>query len=106
LRLGYAYKGGTFRGEGATKMRFSRLLLVVVAALPLCACFMTAEEIAANDDARCRSAGLKPGTPAYAKCREDIRNRRAMSDMAMRIGAQNQIWSMQEMNTQMMMRQH
>jgi len=67
---------------------------------------MTAEEIAANDDAHCRSAGLKPGTPAYAQCREDIKNRRAMSDMAMRIGAQNQIWSMQEMNRQMMMRQH
>jgi hypothetical protein len=50
-------------------MRFSRLLLVVAAALPLCACFMTPEEIAANDDADCRSAGLKPGTQAYAKCR-------------------------------------
>jgi len=87
-------------------MRFSRLLLVVVATLPLCACFMTAEEIAANDDARCRSAGLKPETPAYARCREDIKNRQAMSEMAMRIGAQNQIWSMQGMNTQMMMRQH
>jgi hypothetical protein len=87
-------------------MRFSRLLLAVVAALPLCACFMTAEEIAANDDARCRSARLKPGTQAYAKCQEDIKNRRAMSDTAMRIGVQNQIWSMQEMNTQQMMRQH
>lgn len=87
-------------------MRFSQLVLVVVAALPLCACFMTAEEVAADDDARCRGAGLKRGTAAYAKCRDDITNRRAMQDMAMRIGAQNQIWSMQEMNTQMMMRQH
>jgi hypothetical protein len=84
---------------------FSRLLLVVAAALPLGACFMTAEQIAADDDAHCRSAGLKPGTPAYAKCREDITNRRAMSDMAARIGMQNQMWSMQQMNTQMMMRQ-
>jgi hypothetical protein len=68
-------------------MRFSRLLLAVVAALPLCACFMTAEEIAANDDARCRSARLKPGTQACAKCQEDIKNRngnahrRAESDL-------------------------
>jgi len=50
-------------------MRFSRLLLVVAAALPLGACFVTHEEIAANDDAACRSAGLKPGTPAYIKSR-------------------------------------
>jgi len=68
---------------------------------------MTAEErareIAADDDAHCRSAGLKPGTPAYAKCREDIKNQRAMSDMAMRIGMQNQQWTMQEMSTRAMM---
>jgi len=87
------------------KTHFSRLLLVVAAALPLSACFLTAEQIAANDDVHCRSAGLKPGTPAYAKCREDIKNRQAMSDMAARIGMQNQMWSMQQMNTQMMMRQ-
>ena len=88
-------------------MRFSRLLLIIATALPLSACLtaMTAEEIAAHDDAACRDAGLKRGTPAYAKCREDIKNRRAMSDTAMRIGAQNQQWSMQEMNTSMMMQQ-
>lgn len=85
-------------------MRFSRVLLIVAAALPLDACFMTAEQIAADDDAACRHAGLKQGTPAYAQCREDIKNRRAMSDMAARIGMQNQMWSMQQMNTQMMMR--
>ena len=90
-------------------MRFSRLLLIVAVALPLCACFRTAEEVAAidaaRDDAHCRDAGLKPGTPAYAKCREDIKNRRAMSDTAMQIGMQNQQWSMQEMNRSMMMQQ-
>ena len=85
-------------------MRFSGILLIVAAALPLGACFMTAEQIAADDDAACRHDGLKRGTPAYAQCREDIKNRRAMSDMAARIGMQNQMWSMQEMNTQMMMR--
>jgi hypothetical protein len=88
-------------------MRFSRLALIVVAALPLGACFMTAEQIAADnaarDDAQCRSAGLKPGTPAYAKCREDINNRRAMSDMAARIGMQNDMWAMQQMSNRAMM---
>jgi hypothetical protein len=34
-----------------------------------------ARAIAANDDAACRSAGAKPGTPAYAKCLEDRKNR-------------------------------
>jgi CO dehydrogenase nickel-insertion accessory protein CooC1 len=90
-------------------MRFSRLLLIAALTLPMSACFRTAEEVAAidaaRDDAHCRDAGLKPGTPAYAKCREDIKNRRAMSDTAMRIGAQNQQWSMQEMNSSMMMQQ-
>jgi hypothetical protein len=90
-------------------MRFSRILLVVAAVLPLGACFQTAEEVAARDaaydDAQCRDMGLKRGTLAYAKCREDIKNRRAMSDMAMRIGQQNQQWSMQQMNQSMMMQQ-
>jgi len=85
-------------------MRFSSILLIATAVLPLGACFMTAEQIAADDDAACRHHGLKRGTPAYAQCREDIKNRRAMSDMAARIGMQNQMWSMQQMNTQMMMR--
>jgi hypothetical protein len=88
-------------------MRFSRLVLIVVAALPLGVCFMTAEEVAADnavrDDAACRHDGLKSGTPAYAKCREDIKNRRAMQDMAMRIGMQNQQWTMQQMSTRAMM---
>jgi len=60
-------------------------------------------EIAARDDARCREAGTKPGTPAYAKCLEDMSNRRHMSEMAMRIGMQNQIWSQQEMTRNQMM---
>jgi len=82
---------------------FSRLLLVVAAALPLSACFLTAEQIAANDDAACRSAGLKPGTPAYAKCREDRSNLRFAQNMEAQ-AMQRQMWSMQQMNTQLMMR--
>jgi hypothetical protein len=85
--------------------QFSRLLLVVAAALPLGACFVTAEEIAANDDAACRSAGLKPGTPAYAKCREDRSNLRFAQNMEAQ-AMQRQMWAMQQMNTQMMMRGH
>jgi hypothetical protein len=84
-------------------MHFSRLLLVVAAALPLGACFLTAEQIAANDDAACRSAGLKPGTPAYAKCREDRSNLRFAQNMEAQ-AMQRQMWSMQQMNTQLMMR--
>ena len=88
-------------------MRFSRLVLIVAAALPLGACFMTAEEVAADnarrDYAACRHDGLKPATPAYAKCREDIKSRRGMADMAAQIGRQNDIWAMQSMNRATMM---
>lgn len=84
-------------------MQFSRLLLVVAAALPLGACFLTAEQIAANDDAACRSARLKPGTPAYVKCREDRSNLRFAQNMEAQ-AMQRQMWSMQQMNTQLMFR--
>jgi hypothetical protein len=75
----------------------SRLLLIVVLTLPMGACATTAEQVQqteARDDAACREAGTKPGTPAYTKCREDISNRRHMSEMAARIGMQNQMWSL------------
>jgi hypothetical protein len=68
-------------------------LLIVALTLPICACSTAAErarEVEASDDAACRDAGTKPGTPAYAKCREDMSNRRQMSQMAARIGLQNQ----------------
>jgi hypothetical protein len=86
-------------------MHFSRLLLVVAAALPLSACFQTAEQIAANDDAACRSAGLKPGTPAYVKCREDRSNLRFAQTEADR-SMQRMFYNMNQANTQMMMRGH
>jgi hypothetical protein len=88
---------------------FSRLLLIVALSLPLGACLTAAEqaqEIAARDDAACRDAGTRPGTPAYAKCREDMSNRRQMSETAARIGMQNQIWSQQEMTRRQMMMGH
>jgi hypothetical protein len=88
-------------------MHFLRLLLIVAAALPLGACFTSAEQIAANDDAACRSAGLKPGTPAYVQCLDDNRRMRLSQEAAM----QQQMWAMEQsnrqmmqMNTQMMMR--
>jgi hypothetical protein len=88
---------------------FSRLLLIVAVTLPMGACLTAddhAREIAASDDAACRGAGTKPGTPAYAKCLEDRSNQRQMTDMAMRIGMQNQIWSQQEMTRNQMMMGH
>jgi len=83
-------------------MHFSRLLLVVVAALPLGACFLTAEQIAANYDAACRGALLKPGTPAYVKCREDRSNLRVPQSEADR-SMQRMFWNMHQANTQQWM---
>jgi len=76
----------------------SRLLLILALTLPIGGCLTAAEqarEIEASDDAACRDAGTKPGTPPYAKCREDMSNRRRMSQFAARIGMQNQMWSLQ-----------
>ena len=89
-------------------MHFSRLLLIVVATtLPLGACMTTAEQqaqVAANDDAACRSAGLKPGTPAYDKCRED-RTRFRMAQSVEAQAMQRQMYEMQQASTrQWMMR--
>ncbi|HTG08305.1 MAG TPA: hypothetical protein VK635_30195 [Bradyrhizobium sp.] len=84
--------------RGGKEMHFSRLLLIVAAALPLGACFTTAEQIAANDDAACRSAGLKPGTPAYVQCLDDNRRMRLSQEAAM----QQQMWAMEQSNRQLM----
>ena len=86
------------------KIHFSRLLLVVAATLPLGACFMTAEQIAANDDAACRKAG-KPGTPPYVKCRDD-RNRMRMAQSIEEQAMQRQMHIMQQSATQSFMRGH
>ena len=71
--------------ERGKEMHFSRLLLIVAAALPLGACFTSAEQIAANDDAACRSAGLKSGTPAYVQCLDDNRRLRLSQEAGMTV---------------------
>jgi hypothetical protein len=78
-------------------MHFSRLLLIVAATLPLGACMTAAEQarqIAASDDAACRNAGTKPGTPAYATCRETMKNQRAMAQIAEDQAMQRQMHEM------------
>jgi hypothetical protein len=69
-------------------MHFSRLLLIVAAALPLGACLTAAaqqeREIATSDDTACRSVGLKPGTPRYVKCREERSSLRAAQSAQVR----------------------
>src|SRR5499433_571868 len=87
--------------ERTMGMHVCRLLLVVAAALPFGACFVTAEQIAANDDAACHSAGLKPGTPAYVKCREDRSNLRFAQNIEAQ-AMQRQMWWMQQQNTLLM----
>ena len=82
--------------ERTMGMHFSRLLLVVAAALPLGACLLTAGEIAANDDAACRSAGLKPGTPAYVKCRENRSNQRVIAQREGERSMQRMQWEMNQ----------
>ena len=46
----------------------ARDFAVLLLLLPLLAC-QTPEEIAAADDAQCRSYGAKPGSDAYVNCR-------------------------------------
>jgi hypothetical protein len=58
--------------------------------------------MAANDDAACRSAGLKPGTPAYAKCREDRTRQAQTQQMFSSLNQANQLQMQQQ--TMMMMR--
>ena len=84
------------------KTQFSRLLLVVAAALPLGACFLSPEQIAADDDAACRGGGLKPGTPAYVKCREDRSKLRTAQNIEAQ-AMQRQMHILQQMNTQQWM---
>jgi hypothetical protein len=92
------------------EIHFSRLLLIVAAALPLGACMTAAEqqaqarEIAASDDAACRSAGAKPGTPAYAKCLEDRKNHRVIAQTEADRSMQRQMWMMNQSATQSFMR--
>jgi hypothetical protein len=89
---------------------FSRLLLIVAAALPLGACMTAAEQqaqaraIAANDDAACHSAGAKPGTPVYVQCREGRSNQRAIAQIEADRSMQRSMWWMNRQATQSMFR--
>src|SRR5262245_66032483 len=65
-----------FQGRPTMERHFSPLPLIIAAAFSLSACMSTAD-IAASDDAACRSAGAKPGTPAYVQCRENRSKQRA-----------------------------
>ena len=88
------------------KIYFSRLLLIVAAALPLGACMTAAEQqaqVAANDDAACRSAGTKPGTPAYAQCRELRSNQRIVAQREAEHAMQRQSYMMQQSATRSFM---
>ena len=77
------------------KTHFSRLLIVAAATLPLCAC-MSAADIAASDDAACRSTGAKPGTPAYAKCLEHRKEQRRIAQIEGDRSMQRMQWNMQQ----------
>jgi|KBSSwiStaDraftv2_1062776.scaffolds.fasta_scaffold123556_3 hypothetical protein len=72
-----------------------KLLLAAAVALPLSAC-MSAADIAASDDAACRSTGAKPGTPAFAKCLEDRRERRRIAQIENDRSMQRMQWNMQQ----------
>ena len=91
------------------EMQFSRLLLIVAAALPLGACLTAAEQqaqaraVAANDDAACRSTGAKPGTPAYVKCVELRSAQRHIAQTEADRSMQRSMWISNQMNTQQWM---
>jgi hypothetical protein len=77
------------------KTHSSRLLLIVAVALPLSACMSTAD-IAASDDAACRSAGAKPGTPAYVKCQEQRKEQRRVAQIEGDRAMQRMQWNMNQ----------
>jgi hypothetical protein len=66
------------------EMRFSRLLLIVGAALTASEQQKQAQAIAADDDAAYRSAGAKPGTMDYFKCQEVRKDQRDMAQAVAR----------------------
>jgi hypothetical protein len=76
-------------------MHIARLLLIVAVALPFGAC-MSPTEIAADDDAACRSAGAKPGTSAYVKCRENRSNQRVIAQREGERSMQRMQWEMNQ----------
>jgi hypothetical protein len=77
------------------KTHSSLLLLIAGATLALGAC-MSAADIAASDDAACRNTGAKPGTPAFAKCLEDRKERRRIAQIEGDRSMQRMQWNMQQ----------
>ena len=73
----------------------SRLLLIAAVVLPLSACMSTAD-IAASDDAACRNAGTRSGTPAYAKCLENRKEQRRIAQIEGDRSMQRMQWNMQQ----------
>jgi predicted outer membrane protein len=62
----------------------SRLVLIVAAVL-LAGCASHSDEpdpkaTAASDDARCRAAGLPPGTPEFERCLTKLADQRAQAE--------------------------
>jgi hypothetical protein len=66
-------------GNSTNRRDILRILLVILASLPLCGC-LTAQQMAENqrkdDDTNCRSMGGIPGTDAYMNCRMAMMQRR------------------------------
>jgi hypothetical protein len=71
-----------------------RIIAACILALALAGCANEAEQraqaqaqaaaINANDDAKCRSYGVEPGSPGYVQCRMNMDNLRAQDDQQRR----------------------
>jgi hypothetical protein len=84
-RRGYVAKENNMRHPVRYAVRIACLALLT--ALPLAGCISVEERramIDTQDDADCRSYGARPGTPAYIKCRTDVRQARAAESEARR----------------------
>ena len=79
------------------KTHSSPLLLIVAAAaaLALGGC-MSGAEVAASDDAACRSSGAKQGTPAFVKCLENRKEQRRIAQIEGDRAMQRMQWNMQQ----------
>jgi hypothetical protein len=51
----------------------SKVILVLLAMLPLAGCAGMRQEMARMDDQTCQSYGARPGTDMYTKCRLQLR---------------------------------
>lgn len=58
-----------------------RLIFLGILAFNLCGC-VTAQELAAADDTKCRSYGIAPGSPPYIQCRMQLDHDRSERQVA------------------------